>query len=55
MVANATRGLGAGADPSQGEAAASESREELRQVLKVPTLSLLLSVPEVVLAQVQAT
>ncbi len=29
-----TRGLGAGADPSQGEAAASESREELRQVLE---------------------
>lgn len=28
-----TRGLGAGADPSQGEAAATESREELKQVL----------------------
>lgn len=28
-----TRGLGAGADPSQGEAAANESREELKEVL----------------------
>ena len=29
-----TRGLGAGADPTQGEAAATESRDELRQVLE---------------------
>lgn len=29
-----TRGLGAGADPSQGEAAANESREELKEVLQ---------------------
>lgn len=29
-----TRGLGAGADPSQGEAAATESRDELRKVLE---------------------
>lgn len=29
-----TRGLGAGADPSQGEASANESREELKEVLQ---------------------
>lgn len=29
-----TRGLGAGADPSQGEAAANESRDELKKVLE---------------------
>ena len=32
--ANVTRGLGAGADPSVGRAAASESRDELKEALK---------------------
>jgi cell division protein FtsZ len=31
---NATRGLGAGADPTVGEAAATESRDELKEALK---------------------